>query len=227
MSKSGIQPFSAGFSSYPSSFANVCTPSPPPTFSPFSEGISFFQAALPKEPPDVKRSFTNLRKAWLEERAALPAGKKPPTKGEIVWARKVLREWYEDLKKVGKATPEIRERIKHAMLVKPVSVPSAARLAKAEKIVKAIAKESGKKLAARVVTRYALRVIPFLGTALMVFPDVMEWIKSAKRAPATRKFIADLMAQPKERPEFSEQNQVKFHPRIPAGEYYHPSVGWY
>lgn len=234
MSQPNIRPFSEGFSRsvpIPSNPASI----PDVSFAPFSEGISFFQATILKEPPEVKRAFTNLRKAWLEQRAALSAGKTPPTAGQIRNARDVLNTWATELRETGKLDPETRNRVKNAMLTAkeykaPISTrPSAAKRVKAEKIVKALAKESGKKLAAKTIGRYALRIIPFLGAALMVFPDVMDWIRSAKQAPATRKFIADLMAQPKDqKPEFSEEgNSARFHPRIPGGANYHPSVGWY
>jgi len=227
MSTPSISPFSEGFATPASSIADVCNPGLSPSFSPFSESI-----LVPKEPPDVKRAFTNLRKAWMESHSILPTDKKPPTAGEVKNAWQTLDKWRKTLTEAKELDPEMGRRVEAAMKTAraykpPLKASSVAKMAKAEKIVKAIAEESGKKLAAKTVARYALKVIPYLGTALMFFPDVMDWLRSSKQAPETRKFIADLMTESKERPKFSELNPARFHPRIPGGANYHPSVGWY
>lgn len=233
MNQSTIQPFSASINvssvfSHISHASDLYVPtSSTQTLVPFSEGIVMPKAPA-KEPSDVKRAFTNLRKAWMEDRAILSKGKKPPTAGEVRKAEEVLSKWKNFLINEKKLDLKTSRRIQAALKCAdeykpPAGKPSAAKLAKAEKVIRVIAKESGRKLAARIVARFALKIVPFLGTALMI----KEVADLARSAPA-QKFFRKVTGR---EGSFSELEvpdlRRNFYPRIPAGEYYHPAVGWY
>jgi hypothetical protein len=186
----------------------------------FSEGI---QGAVTdyssKDYADQKSYADQL--SFLTPSPALKEPKhvqEPPTKIDVQRARKIVDKWRNALIKEGKwrENPKMRLRVNEALKVKHpleiVSVKHASRVktAKAKAIVEILAKEWSVKTTPKLITKMIPKVIPILGTALILhslYDNVQRLMGSEK--------IKEEMTK-----EYSENI-------IPFGEYYHRDVGWY
>lgn len=105
-------------------------------------------------------------------------------------------------------------------------------LEKAEKALVLLAKKAGKTFEKQALRKLATKMLslpPFVGPVFWAW-DVADLVKSRAFKDSFKKLMKAPVGK-RALLEASESEQIsqvyKYHPRIPAGEYFHPAVGWY
>lgn len=116
-------------------------------------------------------------------------------------------------------------------------VPTAKTTSLITKALKTISKKSGIKLAAKTIARIVSKISPWL-MGVSIATDVLEFLATHKAQVSSELFKVlreervslgdrEKIREALKAGKFGSAKYAEINPRVPSGDNYHPSVGWY